>query len=804
MKNHVASERSFIWQTVGNCFMMFLVCICSLTILVYVVAGKAGRTYEQLYRDSTIAQGQLIERAIEAFLWSDLPLRQFAGFAGLIAPAVDLDPAISAVFVFDERGERLFSHYEKFEAGQTSNELTFEQKVARIDAERDTSNQIVLPLRGRFENRGSIVLQLWRNKLLERANQAFEPLWVAVPLCSAGFALLSFVTRRVAWQRRRVWTAGAFATIFLAVAATATFTLVSLYADGAGAKGRALLASLSGRLNAVTDLGLNFKDLTGLDRIFADYRKLNADVSSIALVIDGIAAVHTDAEHIGKPWVPDTDSYEYVSTISKSGSPSSINIALTLRKDAVYQQVVYNIRNIAALFFASALFAYFFINIASTLQNASDGEVREQTDISDIRLDLIKPVFFLATFVENINYAFLPQFVQGVAQTSGVPGGFTFLPFMVYYLCFALSLLPGERAELRFGPRKLIVGGLIMAGCGLVIMAGELGFSSVVIARAISGLGQGWVFIGVQSYILRTTNRETRTRGAAIIVLGFQAGMIAGMAIGSLLVVQTGPREVFQLGAVVAALTGFYTLAVIPQLTGNEADPGRTWSAAWRNVVLTLRDVQFLKTIGLIGLPAKAVLTGVILFALPLLLSKQGFGQEVIGQITMMYAASVIPSSAWASSRAGGPHATAHILVCGGILSGGGLLMISVLGWQANGVGVANMVPSTVLIIAGVIMTGIGHGLINAPVITQVTETPVSLRLGAGPVAATYRLLERIGHTLGPMLVAQIIVIAGSGPLAFAWIGSTLIGLALIFAKLCDERPSISAHRGDDAPGGGE
>ena len=198
---------------------------------------------------------------------------------------------------------------------------------------------------------------------------------------------------------------------------------------------------------------------------------------------------------------------------------------------------------------------------------------------------------------------------------------------------------------------------------------------------------------------------------------------------------------------------------------------------------LMLRDPQFLKTIWLIGLPAKAVLTGVILFALPLLLIKQGFHQEDVGQITMTYGAAVIAASAWVSARASWRRlATGNILVMGALLSGAGLLLISSIGWKLSGFDIALVLPSALVVVVGVIIIGIGHGFINAPVITQVTESRISNRLGAGPVAATYRLLERAGHTTGPMIVGQVAVLTGSGTLALGWIGGVLIAFGTLFA----------------------
>ena len=127
----------------------------------------------------------------------------------------------------------------------------------------------------------------------------------------------------------------------------------------------------------------------------------------------------------------------------------------------------------------------------------------------------------------------------------------------------------------------------------------------------------------MQSYILAVAAPERRTQGATIIVFGFQGGMIAGMAIGSLLVINLGPGGVFMLGAVAAVLIALYASVVIPAEASRariEGELAGTLGQLRRELLQALRSRSLLATIGLVGLPAKAVLTGVIVFALPLLL----------------------------------------------------------------------------------------------------------------------------------------------------------------------------------------
>ncbi len=151
-----------------------------------------------------------------------------------------------------------------------------------------------------------------------------------------------------------------------------------------------------------------------------------------------------------------------------------------------------------------------------------------------------------------------------------------------------------------------------------------------------------------------------------------------------------------------------------------------------------------------IGIPAKAVLTGIIVFALPLLLNQQNFPQEDIGQIVMVYAAAVMVASVLASRHVDHSGRTTNVLVCGAIASGIGLIIIGVIGLSGLSLGgVAHvelqMPPaftsgiksflvlkeasaSTIALLVGVLLVGFGHGGINAPVITHVAASPLATR----------------------------------------------------------------------------
>jgi predicted MFS family arabinose efflux permease len=169
----------------------------------------------------------------------------------------------------------------------------------------------------------------------------------------------------------------------------------------------------------------------------------------------------------------------------------------------------------------------------------------------------------------------------------------------------------------------------------------------------------------------------------------------------------------------------------------------------------------------LVGAPAKAVLTGVVGFALPILLSGTGWRTEDVGQVIMLYACGVLAASSPVARLVDRGGRSGLVVGLGGIGAGLALLLMSA--------------GAVAPVVAGVLLLGLAHGLVNAPVITYVTESGAAERLGAGGAAALYRVVERVGHVLGPLLVGQLLAMAGAGMGTLAWIGAAVLTASVLF-----------------------
>src|SRR6266508_1382263 len=756
---------------------MFVVTCLSLLLLVNVGFGECKRNYEDFQIEKVTAQGRNVQNSIENYLRAGLPLKQFAGFATLVEPILQGVDEVDAMGVSDPSGQQLFLAIDKTNPKLPEPSAAIRHVKQDVELDRgETHFQIVLPLRTRFETVGSLVVMSPTQLLTNRINVAFRPLLYLVLGLSAVFAIVVWIAAPYLARTRVPWLPIGYAITFLVMAAAVVATLVALYTDGVQGKAKASVLALAQRLSDIVEFNLKFRDFDGIDKVFSGYRRLNPEISEAALIIDGIIQISTDPGKVGRTWVVDPRSYEYTVDLSRSDQPRRVHLTVTVPTAVVYQQVERSVRNFAALFVASAFLAGLFLQVASSMQRLR-WTTAEADDAGTLKLSaeaaliIVKPIFFLAVFLEHLLYSFLPKFMQDVATASDMSPAYASAPFTAYYLCFALSLIPAGHFAERRGPRLLIWLGLVLASASVLGLVLPLDIMKITLLRAMSGIGQGMLFIGIQAYILAVAPPEKKTQGAAIIVFGFQGGMISGMAIGSLLVNYLQPQGVFLLSGAIGFATAIYSMLLIPREVELAARRPAIYGFG-SGLKSVFCSGEFLKTMFCIGVPAKAILTGTITFGLPLLLGQNGYRQEEIGQIIMLYAIGVVVASGYVSLLVARTGSTKAVLFWGAVTSGFGIVLIGLIASPLVG----NGMHST----AG-ISVGVAHGFINAPVVTHVAHAERAKQIGANPATTAYRFLERIGHVIGPVLVAQLFLVWGQSPQILAGMGIATAILGFLF-----------------------
>jgi predicted MFS family arabinose efflux permease len=98
---------------------------------------------------------------------------------------------------------------------------------------------------------------------------------------------------------------------------------------------------------------------------------------------------------------------------------------------------------------------------------------------------------FLSALMRTVNATLAPQLVASLQLTPGQLGLLT----SAFFFSFALAQLPVGMALDRWGPAKVQLPLLLLAGVGALAFAGGQNFTQLLVARAIIGLGLGGCFM---------------------------------------------------------------------------------------------------------------------------------------------------------------------------------------------------------------------------------------------------------------------------------------------------------------------
>ena len=192
---------------------MLLVSTLSLFLLLYIGIGEAQRTYEQLHHEKLMAQGQIIQNAMEKVLRPGLPLKQYVGFNTLCERILASDKSISVIIAYDRDGKPVFTSGDEF-IPLFSSQPDLSSNVAADDFS-EKYLQVTLPLSSRFEQIGSLSLSVPRSIIKDKIKACFESLFITGAILSLVFSLFISIFKPSLKKRKAPWLQISFASTFI-------------------------------------------------------------------------------------------------------------------------------------------------------------------------------------------------------------------------------------------------------------------------------------------------------------------------------------------------------------------------------------------------------------------------------------------------------------------------------------------------------------------------------------------------------------------------------------------------------------
>ena len=378
------------------------------------------------------------------------------------------------------------------------------------------------------------------------------------------------------------------------------------------------------------------------------------------------------------------------------------------------------------------------------------GAAQGEVDTDEMNLNRIRAPLFAFILAEELTRSYLPSYVnQLLVAIPGIsPQVVIGLPIMLFMLIVALGQpYLGSWSE-RVGRRKAMLVGAMIATVGFTGTALAYNLYDLLVWRSLCALGYAMVFVAAQGYVLDRTGQENRAQGFALFIGAIMVATVCGPSIGGILADNIGYRLSFGVSAVMS-LVSILAIARLPAMEMKApveaARPTR--GPRMREVLALLVNRRFMTLTGLAAMPAKIILTGVCFYLVPLYIVSIGNTSAMAGRMLMVYAVMMVLIVPLSASLSDATLRRDRYVSIGLVISGlSGLLLL---------------LSDSFLVLFGVVfLLGLGQALSIAAQSALVAEHCVDeIRIyGHDAVYGVYRLLERLGNALGP-LIASILVI---------------------------------------------
>lgn len=391
-------------------------------------------------------------------------------------------------------------------------------------------------------------------------------------------------------------------------------------------------------------------------------------------------------------------------------------------------------------------------------------------------LDIVRVriLTFVFMFASMLSRPFLPVYLREIADQSSMlpPELSASIPITVYLAVMALSMPHAGRLSHVHGRRRSYMLGVVLMAAGLCGTVLAWNFWALVVARSIEGIGYACLFMSCQGYVVDNTSAENRSSGIAMFVSAIMVSEVCAPAVGGVLADSMGFQGVLAVAALLTLLALPLAWKLLPDaLHGASADAGGdapATDAAGRGAGGVLRNYRFMAISVFAAVPAKLLHSGFLIFLTPVVLSKFGSSTSEIGRFAIVYGVIALIAMP-VFSRIGDRHRCHFLLlITGGLIAGAGMLPIV---FEAS--------PSMALI--GIIGLGLGQAMSIPSQLTLITRTVSAAGGGgnAGSALGVFRLIERVGGALGPLVAGVIALRMGAVP-AVAVLGGVMIASILI------------------------
>ncbi len=385
-----------------------------------------------------------------------------------------------------------------------------------------------------------------------------------------------------------------------------------------------------------------------------------------------------------------------------------------------------------------------------------------------IQVIAMRAPLFVFMLAEELTRPFLPVYIRSLATpVAGLSPEFVIsLPMIAFLLVVALAQpFLGSVTE-RIGRRRSLMTGAMLGLVGYVLSATVGDLLQLTAARMVSALGFALVFASAQGHVIDSTDIRQRSSGMAMFISAILVAGLCGPPIGGILADRIGVPGTFVVAGLLCACSVVLAWLCMPtRRSGRVHGP----TIRWRDFGPVLSSPPLAALFFLCAMPAKIILVAFCFFLVPLQMEALGATQSMTGRMLMIYPIAMVvlvPVFATLADRRG---LRVQFVALGGLVAGLGAFAV-----LANA---GSILPIALMLLA----LGLGQAMSIAPLSGLVGELGRRLPdVNENSVYGMFRLVERTGNALGPLVAGALLGIYGFATTATI-IGGTAAVCALLF-----------------------
>lgn len=362
-----------------------------------------------------------------------------------------------------------------------------------------------------------------------------------------------------------------------------------------------------------------------------------------------------------------------------------------------------------------------------------------------------RPLMFLFLFSWALPLSFVPikSGELPVHLFSIRPELAAALPISAEMLCALVTAAFSGWLSDRIGWHFPTLCGIFLSILAALVSGTAGTFEIFLFGRALTGLGYGLAWMGIQALVVRNTPSEAMTFGIANMTAGIFTGHMLGSFAGGWLSEFVGYSGVFFIAALVLTIPATYAVCVFRPYFVVPKNSSLDRPASTRESSTALfRDRNFLALLFASVVPFSIAQVGFLYYSVPVFLHASGEPTSNIGTVLAIYS-TIFVFSAPSFARFVDTHkGKKRFVVLGGLIGSAALLLLFAM-------------PDISGVVASTIILAIASSIGGA------AQTSYALQLDAvratGPALATgiQRSADKFGQMLGPLIVGAFYIDLG-------------------------------------------